>query len=259
MKRNHLFQFTVFLSVTLCATLVGSSSSMPGSSSTPGGSNSSMGGSSSINTGSSSGSKGSPVGGMEKLEKPMPRVSTTPPAKLPPLTNAPPLVEKNAEYFHPGILVLRKGVWEGSDHLYNLTNNIGVYVSIIKPEELTLDFNSDSIKKLIEEIFAKVDINPVSKVAASQPALPSFEVEILIYPIERGFVASISGNLFESVTLERVKLDEDMTFQAITWAKQTLIVGPKNKFNDQLINAVTDIATSFADRFETYEKLRRQE
>lgn len=257
MNNKPLFQLTLLLSVTLCSVLIAQSSTMPGSSSQLSGSSSSLG-SSTINTspGSSSGSK--PSGGMMKLEKPIKKEPTAEPV-LPAVAKAPELVTKRADYFHPGILVLRKGVWEGSDHLYNLSNNIGVYVSVIKPQELTLNFSSDDIKKQIEEIFQKVDINPVSKVAANQPALPSFEVEILIYPIERGFVASVSGNLFESVTLDRVKLDEDMTFQAITWAKQTLIVGPKNKFNEQLINAVTDIANSFADRFETYEKIKRQE
>ncbi len=260
MKTNHLFQLTILLSVTLCSTLIGASgSNMPGSSSTLSGSSSSIG-SSSINTSSGGSAPGSQAStsGMEKLERPTPRVPTTT-LKMPSMGVAPTLVEKQADYFHPGILVLRKGVWEGSDHLYNLTKNIGVYVSIIKPEELTLNFTSDDIKKGIQEIFQKVDINPMSKVPSNQPALPSFEVEILIYPIERGFVASVSGNLFEPVTLDRVKLDEDMVFQAITWAKQTLIVGPKSKFNDQLINAVSDIANSFADRFETYEKLRLQE
>lgn len=256
---QNIFKFTaavlfMTLSTALFADSSSSSSTMPGSSSQLSGSSSTLG-SSSINTSMPpSGSKEV----IRQLEKPLHKQA--PPApKLPPLANAPALTEKQANYFHPGILVLRKGFWEGSDHLYNLTNNIGVYVNIIKPDELQLEFNSESIKKIVVNIFDKVDINPVSRVPANQPALPSFEVEILIYPIERGFVASVSGSLFESVTLERVKLDEDMVFQAITWAKETLIVGPKGKFNDQLFNAVSDIANSFADRYETYEKLRLQE
>lgn len=166
-------------------------------------------------------------------------------------------VPRKADYFHPGIIVDRDGVWEGSDQLLNLTNNIGVYVSILKPEEATLAISEAQIQKHIEAIFQQAKIKSVTMAPLENPPLPFFELEILLYPVDRGYVACLGGRLFESVTLSRFKLDPEMAFQAVTWEKQTLIVGPKTKFLDQLTAAITEISGAFAERFETFEKLKK--
>ena len=197
---------------------------------------------------------------MKPLEKPKPGETskTSSNLNLPFPVKSPTLRSLQAKYFHPGILVFRRGEWEGSDHLLNVSKNIGVYVSVLKPEKEPLAITDDQIKKQVESIFEKVRIKPQILVGEGEPPLPFFELEILIYPVARGYVACCDGRLFESVTLKRFNLDPDMAFQAITWEKRTLIVGPKTRFLDQLNETVQDIANAFAERFEVYEKLKEE-
>lgn len=168
----------------------------------------------------------------------------------------PVLVPGQAGYLHPGILIFKNGAWEGSDHLLNLTNNIGVYVVINKPEEFAEAISADRVRESIEKAFKDTSINPLSLVAVGQPPLPAFEIEILIYPVGKGFVAGLDGRLFESVTIPRMNtLGVDLAFQAITWEKKSLIVGPLETLNEQIIKAATDITNSFIERFKGYKPL----
>ena len=200
----------------------------------------------------------STIESMKPLHKPPTKtVQPTAPLTLPPMIKPPPLVPQRLTYLHPGILVYRNGIWEGSDHLLNLSHQIGVYVSLLKPENEALAISEAEIKKLVEAIFSRVGIQPLTLAPQGSPPLPAFEIEILMYPISRGYVAYCGGRLFESVTLERFVLDHDMAFQAITWDKETLIVGPKAKFIDQLKSTVQEIAEVFADHFQTYERIKR--
>ncbi len=169
-----------------------------------------------------------------------------------------PLIPQQASYLHPGVIVFRNNAWEGGDHLLNLTNNIGIYVTIVKPEGDQLDVTEDQLKKLVEEIFKGVNINPVTLAAAGQPPLPAFQIQVLAYPIDKGYVAACEGRLFESVTLQRFILDPAMAFQAITWEKKSLQVGPTSKIAEQIQNSVAEIAQSFAERFDAYERRKRE-
>ncbi len=195
---------------------------------------------------------------MKPLEKPKGTSTKSSSANLPLPVKSPTMRSLQAKYFHPGILVFRRGEWEGSDHLLNVSKNIGVYVSVLKPEKDPLAVTDDQIKKQVVSIFERARIKPQILVAEGEAPLPFFELEILIYPVARGYVACIDGRLFESVTLKRFNLDPDMAFQAITWEKRTLIVGPKTKFLDQLNEAVQDIANAFAERYEVYERLKEE-
>lgn len=170
----------------------------------------------------------------------------------------PELTQKIATYLHPGILVSFNGLWEGSDHLFNLSQHIGVYVTIIKPEDVKMENTSEQLKKTVEAIFQKHQIDSQILVTSNAPPLPVFEIEVLIYPLDKGFVAFCSGRLFESVLLTRVKLESNMAFQAITWEKQSLIVGPKEGFSGQLTKEVSEIASAFAEKFTIFEKLKLQ-
>lgn len=177
---------------------------------------------------------------------------------IPPPIALPKPVAQTASYFHPGILVLQNGVWEGSDHLLNLTNQIGVHVTIVKPDGVELPFKEEQIRGQVESIFEKEGIKPQTMAIEGFPPLPVFEIQIFVYPIEKGFVASCAGRLFESVTLARFRLDEKTAFQAITWEKQTLLVSPTSKFLEQISKNVGEIADSFTSRFRAYQKLSTQ-
>lgn len=176
---------------------------------------------------------------------------------LPKPVAAPKLIKQEAEYLHPGILVNVKGRWEGSDHLLNISGNIGVFVTIVKPENEELNVTEEEIRKDVELIFNQNNIKPQILVLSGSAPLPVFQVELFVYPIERGYVAYCSGRLFESVVLDRFKMDPSMAFQAITWEKQHLIVSPKDQFIDQLTKTVQDIAETFGERYQAYEKIKK--
>jgi hypothetical protein len=197
---------------------------------------------------------------MKKLEIPPPKNSSTPATKqtLPPPIKPVPLVPQHAEYLHPGIVVFLNGKWEGSDHLLNIPNNIGVYVTIVKPEKENLAITEQQLQKEVEAIFGQVNIKPLTLGSVGRAPLPAFEIEVFIYPIEKGYAACCNGRLFESVTLERFKMDSNMAFQAITWEKQSLIVGPSATFAEQLTRNVQEITAAFAERFQAYERIKNQ-
>ncbi len=162
-----------------------------------------------------------------------------------------------ATYLHPGIIVYRDGQWQGSDHLLNLTNNISIYVNILKPGDVNLGVTEAQIKQVVEDVFKTVNINAQTLASQGQPPLPAFEIEILAYPIEKGFAIGIEGKLFESVELQRFQLDQNMAFQAITWEKKTLQVGPTYNIKEQILKSAQDIATAFAERYKAYEDIRK--
>ena len=209
----------------------------------------------STNLGSSS-SSGS--GGMQTL-KPLETTKKTPPPAivLPPI-KPPELVNKVASYFHPGILVWRDNGWVGGDHMLNLTNNIGVYVTVIKAEKETFQVDEAALRQMIESLFKEANISPKIYGPVDQPPLPFFQVEIMIYPVEQGYVASCTGRLFEAVSLARFLPDPKMTFQAITWEKDNLIVAPTDKINTLIHQTIADIVKVFTERY-TYFSLRKRE
>lgn len=210
--------------------------------------------SSSMKSSSSSSSSMQPLKPLEQLKSES--STSSPKEQLPGMVKPPTLFKQQAQYLHPGILVFFNGKWEGSDHLLNISNNIGVNVTIVKPEKEAIDITEGQIQKTVEDIFSQAAINPQTLVQAGRPPLPTFQVEIFVYPIEKGYVAACQGRLFEAVTLDRFKMDSNMAFQAITWENQHLIVGPKAQFAEQLTKIVEEIAKSFAERFQTYQRLK---
>lgn len=196
---------------------------------------------------------------MKYLEKKQPASAPPHTTQSLPVNVKPHFVEHvhGADYLHPGILVYLNDKWEGSDHLLNLTNNISVFVTILKPEDVLLEITNAQLQTEIEKIFQEANIKPKTLVEVGKPPLPAFEIEIFVYPIDKGYVACCDGRLLESVILERFKMDSNMAFQAITWEKQSLIVSPKAQFGEQITKNVQDIAHAFVERFKTYEKLKQ--
>ncbi len=194
----------------------------------------------------------------KQLERPAEKPPTSPvegvlPPPPKPLIPAP----RQATYFYPGILVEREGRWEGGDHLLNLSPHIGVYVTMMKPKTETSLLSEEQIRKEIEALFQEASIQPITLSLPGKPPLPAFQVEILLYPIEKGYIACCAGRLFESVTLERFRLAPRMAFQAITWEKQSLIVELAPQFNQQLLKSVQEIVKAFIERFQAYERMRK--
>ncbi len=168
------------------------------------------------------------------------------------------LMPEKASYFHPGALILRGRQWDGGDHLFNLTNNIGIYVEIIRPPHDTLYLNEEAIRNGVESIFSRGGITPVTLVQSGTPPLPFFHIQILLHPITNGYAICCEGRLFESVLLRRVVFDPGVAFQAITWEKTSLLVEPLKTTVETLERSVTDITEAFIERFHSYEHRQRE-
>jgi hypothetical protein len=175
-----------------------------------------------------------------------------------PLTQATALVNPLPMYFHPGALIFRDGRWDGGDHLFNLPINIGVFVEIIRPQEDNLTLTEGQIQRIVETIFSSGGIVTQTLITPQQPPLPFFQIQILLYPINKGYVTCCDGRLFESVALKRIIFDPAMAFQAITWEKQTLLVAPTEAIIPQIEKSVAEIAQAFLERFQSYEQRRRE-
>jgi hypothetical protein len=163
-------------------------------------------------------------------------------------------------YLDPGIVANQNGQWVGSDHLYNLSPNIGIVAEIVKPSNFDVKLILDEIKQRISGIFSKAGISPfaLESTTQGQPPLPIFHFIIFVNPIPNGVVACCTGRLFEAVTLDRVHLEPGVTFLAITWEKEDLLVSSAAQAVDQISQSVDYIANSFADRFKYFSTLKLQ-
>jgi hypothetical protein len=161
-------------------------------------------------------------------------------------------------YPNPGIVANRGGRWVGSDHLYNLTDKIDIVVEIFKPENVQVPVSEEMIKARVIEIFKKGKIEPQAESAPGKPPLPFFHLLLMIYPIDKGYVALCEGRLFEEVHLDRIILDEQTVLQGITWESENLIVSPSADIEEQVFKSVDEIANTFVDRFIFYSNIKAQ-
>lgn len=169
------------------------------------------------------------------------------------IKKTPPLMKLSVQ---PGIIAYRGGEWLWSDHLFNLTKNIGVRVEIVSPAETKNHINSEELKKIVKGVFEKAGITPEAEMIAGKAPLPIFHVLILLYPINQGYVFAILARLFESVEFDRVKLDPTVTMQAITWEHESIHVISDKDFSTEIQNSVRDEAQEFVERYAYFEKLR---
>jgi hypothetical protein len=161
-------------------------------------------------------------------------------------------------YPNPGIVAFRDGRWVGSDHLYNLTNKIDIVVEFFTPPNVVLPVTKEAVKTTITEIFKKARITPPTDLLLDKPPLPFFHMLIMVYPLEKGYVAYCEGRLFERIELNRVKPDEQTAMQGITWESQNLIIASKEDLANQVTKSVDEIATAFANRYRFYEDIRME-
>lgn len=162
-------------------------------------------------------------------------------------------------YSHPGIVAFREGQWLGSDHLLNLSDHISVFVEVSGPEDMKLPTTTEALKKSVEAVFEKAGITPVAEKIPGKPELPFFHLLVMIYPIKDGYTFSIVASLFEEVKLPRIKLDESVTMQAITWDRQSINIASKDKFAGELTSSVEEMASNFVERYKFFENLKNKQ
>lgn len=183
-----------------------------------------------------------------------------PPQQVPPLVPSPQMpamgpIQKQPKlrtlegiFTYPGVATFQNGQWVGSEHIYNLTPDLGVLVEVDTPAPQSQLIKGPTLVEKIEPIFKEVGIFPRTSFSGDTP-LPFFHVIILLNPIEKGYVVYIAGRLFEEVQNKRVNLPPGILWQAITWEKQELNVFPEEQIQEAIEKSVLSIAKAFADRF----------
>lgn len=187
------------------------------------------------------------------IKKPEPSPRTVLP--VPP---TPERALKNQYFSLPGIIAFRNGQWVGTDNLFNISPNIEVSSEIIHPKGKDVNIDEVLLRKEVEEIFKKAGINTHPEITSENPPLPRFHIIVLINNIESGYVAYYSCQLLEAVQLKRVVLDPGITFQAITWANDDLLIAPHQEFNKLLTENIQKIANEFVGRYRFFENLKKQ-
>ena len=148
----------------------------------------------------------------------------------------------------PGIATNQGGQWLGSEHLYNLTPNIGIYPEIVMAPGLPIPITEGSIKEKLMPILRTGGIIPRTLSAGGTP-LPFLHVLIMITPIDKGYVAYCALRLFEEIQNKRVFLPSDVVWQAITWEKQELVTASSEQIMQEIEKTLSNFALSFAERY----------
>lgn len=168
-----------------------------------------------------------------------------------PQTKAPIKEVKEATgklYPYPGVVSLYNNKWNGLDNLLNVSKTIPIQIDFVLPKGESSGVSELNVLHAIANIFQKEGISTHTPYRGDKPPTPFFNVMILIYPLQGGYVASLQGRLFEEITVERIKLDPEETFQAITWEQNDLITASKDQFEKVVLKSVEDIATNFTKR-----------
>ena len=156
-------------------------------------------------------------------------------------------------YLDPGIVGMHKGKWVGSDHLLGLSENIGVAIEIL-PSHMEQEIDKEALKKILFDKFKEADI-AVSD--AKEGGLPMFHLMIIVMEGETTGVSLIEGRLLEAVKLERVNLEPEITFQAITWDALDMISFAKKDMRAKIQETATEIAKVFAERYTRFKRAEK--
>jgi hypothetical protein len=157
---------------------------------------------------------------------------------------------------HPGIVAWRDGKWLWSDHLFNLTSNIDIDVEFTVPDNMLSLVNKEKVEAIVEEIFKKDGITPYAAPEPGKPNLPIFHLLIMAHPVRDGYAFATIARLLEPVQLDRIKLDDRVTMQAITWERSSIHVVHRADFEKELDASIREVVTEFANRYAFFEKLR---
>lgn len=212
------------------------------------------------------------------LENPNEKKQTGPKKPVQPLVRPPALPSLNVStiFSSPGIATLEGSEWVGSDHLFNLPASIGVVVEIVKPSSISsvtsapttapgatgtsapvaLGLNvlliEEKIKEIVSNSLKNIKMKPRDLLLERGTPLPFLHFLIILNPVEKGYVAYIAGRLFETVQSNRIFLKTGITFQAITWEKQELIIAPPEQLQQQILETIQTIIASFSERIKNY-------
>ncbi|MGK5594065.1 MAG: hypothetical protein ACSNEK_01735 [Parachlamydiaceae bacterium] len=162
-------------------------------------------------------------------------------------------------YVYPGVVRVKDGKWVGYDYLYNLTSNIPVEVTVIKPKEVSVPFTEEAIRDKIANLFEDAGIDTNVNIEGGRPPVAFFNMMVLIYPVNDGFIALTDGRLFETVSVKRVTpAPSEGVLQAMTWEQQNLLVASSESFMSLLNHNIEDIANNFLERYRFFEAFKKR-
>lgn len=213
--------------------------------------------------GMSSGGGAGTSGGLQPITPGVPGTSSTTPSKTPaapPATTTIPkkpgvkegekIVSSVYEIFTvPGVVALRGDAWVGTENLYNLTPDLGLFVEFIESPNLNLPLRENTIKEKVSAIVRDSGISVRGNVLLKKTPLPFLHCILMIMPIEKGFTAYCAIRLFEETRVSRVFLPTEVVWQTITWEKQEIIVSATEQITEQVTKTFEDLATSFVQRY----------
>jgi len=158
----------------------------------------------------------------------------------------------------PGVAILQNNQWVGSDHLYNLSNQLGLLIEISQPDSKQYRIDEIALKKNVENVLGKVGIQSrVPFLNSDFTPLPFLQFIVVVNSQATGLNVAYCGcRLFESVRLDRVHLDPNMTWQAITWESQTLSLTPPEQLQETVNKDLADLAVKFSERYSYYKLLK---
>lgn len=171
------------------------------------------------------------------------------------------MMQSNAQsvYTAPGVATLQGSQWVGTEHLYNLSKDLGVTVEIIKPASSSLPFNEGILLSKVFELLRQAGINPrPAGVMTKNTPLPFLHILVMVNPIENGFVAYCAARIFEEVQNKRVYLKPEIVWQAMTWEKQELIVSPNETFQQEVESTLNLLIKQLIERIKLQPKAQAQ-
>jgi|GEM_PF-4683041 len=157
--------------------------------------------------------------------------------------------------YTPGLATIREGKWVVSEMLYRLPINIPVKVDIVKPQDKYTPVLDKQIEKQVKEIFRAYYIVPEPFPLPCEPELPVFQITLLSYPCDRRCVGVLTAQLYEKATPKRIDTRINGVWQLISWQRQVLVVSACEDFEQQVLNAISEIANEFGRVFKYYHNL----
>lgn len=159
------------------------------------------------------------------------------------------------KFVYPGIVRYSGGNFEGGDHLLGIGRNISVDLEIYSDAAAEFPLKREDLLKGVTDLFQEyrfhTDLAP--------PYLPFFYIVIIALPIDRGFSVYVSGRLIEKVEVRNLQFDPSVTWQAITWERESFQVLSKEDVAKEVSATVNSIAKTFIDRVSFFESLPQQE
>lgn len=161
-------------------------------------------------------------------------------------------------YLFPGVVTAKESGWVGSENFFNFPKDLAFEVSINTDSKEAIPLDKEFLKGKLKEILNQAYYGTEALQTEGKPPLPLLHLRVLLVPLKiptllgkkpkEGFIASCSLRLFEEVTLPRVILEKELTFQAITYESETLVISSKEEISKEIQESGEKMVKTFIDK-----------